>query len=480
MTPGEILIPLSWTLLISLGSVALALLAGVPLGYWLSGLSDKLRNLVAPVLALPFFLPTIVVGVIAVPFLNRDETSSLVLTATLILIQGLINVGFIALTTNSNLLGIPAAHREAAVLEGASRRQIAFRVELPQVRGALASVSLLVALYSATNYSLAQLLGRGYVSNLEIEIAKFAFRELDFTSALVLGFVHLLLTAFLFLAASRFGRASLGLNLFGEASHQTRTLREVSPAFAFLGWVFTAFVIALLATPLFRSLVTGSGVGFENYMNLATRGERQVLDVTLLEATLNSGRNLLLTLLISLPIALLISRMRGHRKNLITSIGVWPAAVSPVVLGLAVLVLTSQFGLRATEAWPLLPLTQSLVVLPILTLLFSAAYEALDSDLLDAAAVDGASGLQKWWFIELPSLRAPISSGLLFASLASLGEFAAANFLTLGSQTTLPLAIYQLAARPGQENIGMAMAATTLFIVFGLMILLVQRRLART
>ncbi|MEY3029278.1 MAG: hypothetical protein RL198_675, partial [Actinomycetota bacterium] len=107
------------------------------------------------------------------------------------------------------------------------------------------------------------------------------------------------------------------------------------------------------------------------------------------------------------------------------------------------------------------------------------AYAAMDRDLLDAASVDGASALQRWWFVEIPLLRAPLSTGVLFASLAGLGEFAAESFLTLGSQTTLPIAIYQLAARPGQENLGMAMAATTIFIGFGLLVLLVQRKLSR-
>ena len=481
MTPNDVLIPLGWTLLISVGSVTIALLGGVPLGYWLSALGIRVRSLIAPVLALPFFLPTIIIGVIVVPFLNRDESSALILTATLILIQGLINVGFVALTASSTLAGIPAAHRESATLEGATRGQIAKLIELPQLRGALASVSLLIALYSATNYSLAQLLGRGYVSTLEIEIAKFAFRELDFAAALLLGLVHMLLTSSLFVISSRLGGDALGLNLFGGDTRRMPDRQLVRPPLLLAtgGWIFAALLAALLTTPLIRSLSTSTGFGLDNYMNLATRGERKILDVTVLDASLNSARNLALTLLIALPIAWLLSRVRGSRRVFARTLGVWPAAISPVVLGLAVLVLASQLGLRATEAWPLLPLTQALVALPLLTLLFSSAYAAMDRDLLDAASVDGASALQRWWFVEIPLLRAPLSTGVLFASLAGLGEFAAASFLTLGSQTTLPLAIYQLAARPGQENLGMAMAATTIFIGFGLLVLLVQRKLSR-
>jgi len=478
----SILVSLSWTLLISLGSTAFALVLGLPMGYWIRSLPVNIRKLVAPILALPFFLPSLLIGVIAVPFLNRDETSALNLSLTLIAIQGFINVGFVALTVHSTLAGFAAGQREAAVLEGASNLQIALRIEVPQLRGPLAAIGTLVALYSATNYSLATLIGRGYVSTLEIEIAKFAFQEINYSAALVVGLVHLVLTAALFLVAARFGGNSLGLSMFGEAETQSRVPRPrlKGSLLQLAGAIFTALVILGLLSPVVRSVLNSDGLTVENFANLSSRGERDILDVTLTQASLNSLRNLLLTMVIALPTAWLLARIRGRSRRVARAIGIWPAAISPVVLGLAVLVFASQLGMRATETWLLLPATQALVILPLLTLVFGAAYDAMDADLLDAASVDGAGRFQSWLLVELPSLRAPISSGILFASLAALGEFSAASFLTVGSQTTLPVAIYQLAARPGPDNIGMAMAAASVFIGFALVVLLVQRRIAQS
>jgi len=50
-------------------------------------------------------------------------------------------------------------------------------------------------------------------------------------------------------------------------------------------------------------------------------------------------------------------------------------------------------------------------------------------------------------------------------SLGSLGEFGAARFLAYGSDQTLPLVMFRLMARPGGENLGMAMVAASAFIV---------------
>jgi thiamine transport system permease protein len=89
----------------------------------------------------------------------------------------------------------------------------------------------------------------------------------------------------------------------------------------------------------------------------------------------------------------------------------------------------------------------------------------MDHEILDAASVDGASKFQRLWAIELPILQRPISITAAFGSLISLGEFGAASFLAYGSNETLPLVMFRLASRPGAENLGMAMAAATLFIL---------------
>jgi thiamine transport system permease protein len=70
----------------------------------------------------------------------------------------------------------------------------------------------------------------------------------------------------------------------------------------------------------------------------------------------------------------------------------------------------------------------------------------------------------------MPILTKPLLVAGALVSLGSLGEFGAASFLTYGSEQTLPLVMFRLMSRPGPENLGMAMAAASIFILLALVV----------
>jgi len=58
----------------------------------------------------------------------------------------------------------------------------------------------------------------------------------------------------------------------------------------------------------------------------------------------------------------------------------------------------------------------------------------------------------------------------------SLGEFGATSFLARPDRPTLPVVIYQLISRPGEANLGMALAAS---VVLGLLTVAVMAAVER-
>jgi thiamine transport system permease protein len=52
--------------------------------------------------------------------------------------------------------------------------------------------------------------------------------------------------------------------------------------------------------------------------------------------------------------------------------------------------------------------------------------------------------------------------------------------LATGSEATLPLVIFRLASRPGEENLGMAMTAAMLFVLLALVVVLLISRESQT
>jgi thiamine transport system permease protein len=218
-------------------------------------------------------------------------------------------------------------------------------------------------------------------------------------------------------------------------------------------------VIAWVVGGVFsRAVLEGSGL-WANVLALAGRGARDILNVSVVDAVGNSLRNMVVALAVSLILAWLLSTKRVGLAVLL------PLGISPVVLGLAALVVSGYLPVWASGSWVLLPLVQSIFLTPLAFQIIAPARRAFSSELREAAVLDGAKRWQVASFVELPILAKPLTAATALVSLASLGEFGAARFLAYGSDQTLPLVMFRLMSRPGGENLGMAMVAASAFIV---------------
>jgi thiamine transport system permease protein len=227
--------------------------------------------------------------------------------------------------------------------------------------------------------------------------------------------------------------------------------------------LYLAIVLVVIGNVFYRAISLNGGL-IENLQNLATRGSREILNISLLEAAGNSFRNLLVSLLISLPIAWLAAAKK--KPSLLVLI---PIGVSPVVIGLVFLVGAGYLP-GALGNWWLVPVAQSVFLIPLGYQVLRPARHAVEPEMLEAATLDGAGKVKTLAFVEAPILARPIAAAVSFMSLASLGEFGAASFLAYGSEATLPLAMFRLASRPGEMNLGMAMTTALLFILLALVV----------
>jgi thiamine transport system permease protein len=177
----------------------------------------------------------------------------------------------------------------------------------------------------------------------------------------------------------------------------------------------------------------------------------------------------LLALVIGVTAAYLLAlptRKRGQAAiaKILDIAFLMPLGISTVVLGFGYLITFGGYPLPLRESWLIVPLIQSVMAVPIVIRLVYPALLAIDKSHFEAAATAGANRLQIWWLIELPMARFSIYTAAAFAAMISLGEFGAASLLAYGDQATLPTVLYTLISKPGGENYGMAMAASTLVI----------------
>jgi thiamine transport system permease protein len=430
-------------------SAVVTLIAGYPVGLWLASVSVG-RKILTSVLLLPFLLPAFLIGLAFRPFFGSFLDDYRVGVMAVVLAHALMNVGFIAVVTAASV--VPREQVEAASLDGASPGQIRRFIDLPQQLPALSAAGLLVALYSATSFGLVVSLGQGSIDTLETGIATAALQLLDLRAAAGLALLQTALTVGFFLVSARLGAQPTVL--FSDAPPSTRR----SPLGMVIGIGLIGVIAWVVGGVFSRAVLEGSGL-WANVLALAGRGARDILNVSVVDAVGNSLRNMVVALAVSLILAWLLSTKRVGLAVLL------PLGISPVVLGLAALVVSGYLPVWASGSWVLLPLVQSIFLTPLAFQIIAPARRAFSSELREAAVLDGAKRWQVASFVELPILAKPLTAATALVSLASLGEFGAARFLAYGSDQTLPLVMFRLMSRPGGENLGMAMVAASAFIV---------------
>jgi multiple sugar transport system permease protein len=114
-------------------------------------------------------------------------------------------------------------------------------------------------------------------------------------------------------------------------------------------------------------------------------------------------------------------------------------------------------------------------------LVYSAAISNLPTDVLEAAAVDGATPLQRLWRVTLPLMRRSIMTNLMLVTLQTLSVFTLIFALTGGgpgdASETLPIYMYQEAFKFYQLGYGAAM--TLVLLVIGAIFSLIYVRVLR-
>lgn len=453
------------TAFIAVVSAGLSVAVGLPFGNWLASLKPAVQRLIGSIAVVPFLLPPLLIGIVALPIVEDLRIDSSFGILLIVLAHAFMNIGFIGRVVAGSSLA--KEQLDAARLDGATDRQIRKLIQLPQQLPAIVSSALLVALYSATSFGLVLMLGGGRVRTLETEIAEAALYRLDLAQAVALALLQTALTLLLFLATRRFSGVGFPINQIGRSM-----LRPTKFDWA-IGLFYFAVIGLVIVQVIIRSL--DSAIGFGNYLNLASRGTRALLNISVLEAAGNSLRNMLVVVLISVTISyLLAGRPKASFAVLL------PIGISSVVIGLGALMLSGYLPREVSGSWLAVPIVQSLIAIPLSYQILRPARKSFDGELLDAARLDGAGWLRIITKVEMPLLKRALVTAMAFVGMSSLGEFGAATFLAFGSQETLPIVMFRLASRPGSENFGMAMAAGAIYILLTAWIVWLVARPSRT
>jgi molybdate transport system permease protein len=187
--------------------------------------------------------------------------------------------------------------------------------------------------------------------------------------------------------------------------------------------------------------------------------------------------------MITLPIGTLIAyrmyRYRGKARALIEGILIAPLILPPTVVGFVLLILLgkngvlgqilAQWNLRFLFTWYAAVLAAIVVSFPLMYRSALGAFEQIEVLILDAAKIDGASGIAIFWYIALPLAFPGIVAGTILTFARALGEFGATLMIAgniPGQTQTMPMAIY-FAVEAGAIQEGWFWAVILIFISLG-------------
>jgi thiamine transport system permease protein len=459
----------------------------IPGAYVLYRKSFRGQQAVRALITIPFVLPSIVVAVGFTVFRNvHDFWIDLGFTFLsdpiywIIAAHVFVNYSIAVRTIGGVWATMDSEIEEAAELDGAGRLKTLIAISLPQLRPAIFSAAALVFLFSATSFGIVLVLGGAQVQTIETAIYFAATQFLDLEGAAALVLVQTLITAAAFLVGSSLAKGTVGLEQVFEGSPKPRVDLRDLPATL----ITSTIVVGLLVMPMLLVLVeafrVGDGFGFTNFENLSTRGARDLLNISVLDAAVNSVRNMTVASTIAFLLGTLISWLLVRTKTkLLDLVFLVPLGVSSVVLGFGFLISFDASWLNLRSSWLIVPLAQALIALPMVIRLVYPALVSIGKEPIEQASLDGASSFQIWRYVESGMIKGVLLTALGYAAIISVGEFGASSFLAYGSEGTIPTLLFRLIARPGEQNYGMAMAVSAILIAFVLLITLALSQYSR-
>jgi multiple sugar transport system permease protein len=137
------------------------------------------------------------------------------------------------------------------------------------------------------------------------------------------------------------------------------------------------------------------------------------------------------------------------------------------------------FGSRSS-AFEVIILTEIWKTTPFMALLLLAGLATIDEGLYEAARVDGANAMQRFFRITLPLLKPALLVALLFRTLDAFRVFDSIFIMTRGSQDTESVSILGYNQLISRLNLGLGSAVSVLIFILVLLIAFVFVRVFGT
>ncbi len=216
--------------------------------------------------------------------------------------------------------------------------------------------------------------------------------------------------------------------------------------------LLSIFLVYPVVNVIVQGLISGTGTSFIDTISAYTT--RYTITFTFIQASLST----VLALLVGLPGAMLLARLRFRGKSLIRALIIVPFVLPPIVVVVGFLqmfgsygVIDSMFMMLTQSSTSILNLADGLVGIilahtfynaPLVMLLVSASMERLNPEIEESAEILGAGSFSRFRRITLPHIRPALAASAILTFLFCFMSFPIVLALGNGVYQTLEIQIW--------------------------------------
>jgi iron(III) transport system permease protein len=398
-----------------------------------------------------------------------------------ILVLSLHHAPLAAITVAAGLRSIPNSLIEAAQLDGASPYEILRKVVLPLLRSHLIMGGLLVFVAGVGNFGIPALLGLPgrYVTLPTLiyrQLASFGPSGIADAAALSVT-VAMVAGAGVLASVMVFGRTAVRRET-EAAMGPFWTLGQWRPAVEAILWLIVGIccvfpLISLVATalaPAYGVRLTPSTVTLEKFVEVLMHQDVTVRAFR--NSLLFAGSSAVILGMLSIALAYALERKVGGLRRALEAILEIPYALPGVVLAIACILLFLRplplIGVSIYATPFIIVFAYLARFLPLALKAPLAAMAVLARDQEEAAAIDGASAMQRMLYVIVPNLLPAACAGALLVFLVAFNELTVSALLWTAGTETIGVALFSL------EDAGLAGEAAAIGVTATAVVVLIM------
>lgn len=436
--------------------VIISLLIGGGLAFLENKLKIKSSRIFNGLMALPIFLPGIIVatGFIIIYgnngllnhiliWLHLPAISILYHPSAIILAHVYYNIPLAYLALQARLYSFHPYLEEAGEVAGASAWRIFWQISWPRLKNTVIGVSLLIFLYCFLSFSLPLILGGIKYQTIEVYIYSLITQQFNWPAASAIAILQCIFLIAVIIIFFKYLKNIHEPHLL--VSKSQKKIISISTIRAIL----TLFIITPLLAVIMR------GFSYANFLKL--------LNLGFLPALIRSLIIVMACLIVSLGIIIFFLNKKKFGRQLIFLL-----TLSPVTLGLLFLLI---FG----KSYLAMLLAYLVLILPLSYYLIQAAWEARPNFFLETVDILGANHWQKIK-TSLKYLMPTILKTSALGSALILGDITIANLLNPYLKPTAMSFCYSLMGnyRFTLATTGMAFILLLIFIIIMLLLFIAK------